>query len=78
MGYLAPGLYSVIPQLDASTPKDAAVFSPEPEARKGQIGYHRRPAPQKVEGADDATTISTSAADPTGWRNYPTTVNTSD
>ena len=70
MGYLAPGLYSVIPQLDASAPQDAAKMSPEPDAQEGQLGYHRRPSPQKVEGADDATTTSTSAVDPTGWRNY--------
>ena len=70
MSYLVPGLYTMIPQLDAAAPKDADKNATTPDLHKGQLGYHLRPAPHKVAGADDKTTVSTSATDPTGWRNY--------
>ena len=70
MTYLVPGLYSVIPQLDAAVPKDDIKNTTEPKSKDTRPGYHLRDEPEKVKGVDDKTTLSTSAVDPTGWRNF--------
>lgn len=69
MTYLVPGLYSVIPQLDAAVPKGDVKNTPESKNKNMRPGYHLRDEPEKVKGVDDKTTLSTSAVDPTGWRN---------
>ena len=69
MGYLAPGLFSVIPQLDTNNP---AASKAESAANKAQLlGYHRRPGPMKITDPEDPLR-NISPIDQTGWRLYPT------
>lgn len=68
MGYLAPGLFSVIPQLDTNNPNSSLA---DTAANKAQLlGYHRRPGPMKVTDPEDPLR-NMGPIDHTGWRLYP-------